>query len=1134
MTRSKRKRSVASEPHAGLKKLRERRSTISSSESSSRLHHSRLSSVASGIDSGLATTLATPSRNTSTHVDKYITQHDEVSETEDLGDLLGESEPDPDDLESLPVRILSYFDIYDYQTDERRILPMEVNLDEDIVFFGASGLVRAQVQTNDEDEDEDFDSPDDDSILVKLSAIRDVWTDKHEIWIRTQFAWYILEFPSHRYRRYYGKVQVLARNYSPPKSSRPSRSLDALAPYITPRVGKIAQGLFLRSLIIANERIISDSELQNVCVADIPFVRHVTNPSNVEWGHEVPEVKGFYKSVFVDGVEYHINDTVAVAAPEAFSDVSSEGVNDDKLSNKAWFAQICYFFDHTERRSSKRSRPEKYFHLRWFSHGSQTILGETSNPQALFLLDECDDNPVETILQKITVRQLGPGDLEPVVISDRDVGSSTFHLSHKWDEDNMMMKAVDLEAEQSFSSLGDALAELPQHKQCFACALREGKELQRSCNKLDPDRLEIYGNQYHLYDFVYVRIPSKQRNLLVIAQIVDLLPSSGRPDLQISVFDRAQYVSGEEPNPQEQRTLINTGNVERISASRLDGHCNVARLSEIEDLDAWFDNPDNFLIDHKKPLKQCGQCSAKREALLRAEEMVRKGSPLRALDLFAGAGGLTMGMDLSGYIKTCWAVERCPSACETLRVNHDDLIVYNQDCNVLLKHAAETQEGKSPSPVHSLGKENEILPALPRPGEVDIIMGGPPCQPFSGMNRFKRVDDIRQTCIPTALSYVEFYRPMYALIENVTGLLHYRLNGRQEGKKIVGGVEAGMVKFIMRAFSSLGYQCQMRVLNSADYGSPQQRNRVIFWASRLDVALPKWPIPTHIPRSGHNTKIRRIGEIGFAPIAARNEFEDGHEYAPFYAVTVNEAIDDLPSWDWENPGILYPKGKKQPKSDKPKFPADTLQWKSDSEDARQVSGYNYDILYASPPRNLYQAFLRKGQSKSARVDLHFTSLFSIGVVERTINVPMRPSANFKDLPRSLQESMKKKKARNDTFWRLDGEGQFKTLMTLVNPSSKGAYVIHPTDKRVLTYRELARAQGFPDHYEFCSVEESRNSHIREMARQIGNAVPVHLAYALGRALGEGLVETQVDRGWEQEERDSASGWDARTDRSEEL
>lgn len=100
-------------------------------------------------------------------------------------------------------------------------------------------------------------------------------------------------------------------------------------------------------------------------------------------------------------------------------------------------------------------------------------------------------------------------------------------------------------------------------------------------------------------------------------------------------------------------------------------------------------------------------------------------------------------------------------------------------------------------------------------------------------------------------------------------------------------IEADVSEIIPR------YQCQMRVLNSADYGSPQQRNRVIFWAARLDLALPKWPKPTHIPRNGHNSVIRRIADIGFAPVASRNEFEDGHKFAPFHAVTVKEAIGDL-------------------------------------------------------------------------------------------------------------------------------------------------------------------------------------------------------------------------------------------------
>ena len=54
------------------------------------------------------------------------------------------------------------------------------------------------------------------------------------------------------------------------------------------------------------------------------------------------------------------------------------------------------------------------------------------------------------------------------------------------------------------------------------------------------------------------------------------------------------------------------------------------------------------------------------------------------------------------------------------------------------------------------------------------------------------------------LSYVEYFLPKYVLIENVPGMLYYRLNGEQRGKRIVGGVEGGMVKFILRTLTALG------------------------------------------------------------------------------------------------------------------------------------------------------------------------------------------------------------------------------------------------------------------------------------------------------------------------------------------
>lgn len=102
-------------------------------------------------------------------------------------------------------------------------------------------------------------------------------------------------------------MKTLAQNYSEPSSSRSSRAHERSAPFITPRVGNIAQGLFLRSLLMLDKRVKLDPELQNVCVPDVPFVIHSTNPTNITWGEKFPGTTGFYKSVFVDGVEYHVN-----------------------------------------------------------------------------------------------------------------------------------------------------------------------------------------------------------------------------------------------------------------------------------------------------------------------------------------------------------------------------------------------------------------------------------------------------------------------------------------------------------------------------------------------------------------------------------------------------------------------------------------------------------------------------------------------------------------------------------------------------------------------------------------------------------------------------------------------------------
>lgn len=163
---------------------------------------------------------------------------------------------------------------------------------------------------------------------------------------------------------------------------------------------------------------------------------------------------------------------------------------------------------------------------------------------------------------------------------------------------------------------------------------------------------------------------------------------------------------------------------------------------------------------------------------------------LRAMDIFAGAGGLTIGLDQSLITKTEWAIEIDTSAARTFSRNMPDIKVYNQDANMLLDHTSRRDQGLEVETLRDLcGKR---LPPMPKKGEVDFIYGGPPCQGFSGINRFRKANDIKNSLLSTYLSYVDYYRPRYVLLENVEGLCTHRLGSTQKDKhSTAGGIKRG-------------------------------------------------------------------------------------------------------------------------------------------------------------------------------------------------------------------------------------------------------------------------------------------------------------------------------------------------------
>ncbi|MBX3048889.1 MAG: DNA cytosine methyltransferase [Anaerolineales bacterium] len=186
--------------------------------------------------------------------------------------------------------------------------------------------------------------------------------------------------------------------------------------------------------------------------------------------------------------------------------------------------------------------------------------------------------------------------------------------------------------------------------------------------------------------------------------------------------------------------------------------------------------------------------------------LVRK--PLIAIDVFSGAGGMTLGLKQAGF-RVIAAVEVDQLAVDTYRVNHPEVEVWQQD-------------------VRQVSGE-DILKALKlREGELDVLAGCPPCQGFSSirtLNGKKRPRDERNDLIFDFLRLVEELKPKVVLLENVPAL----------AKK------ERLVRFT-RSLRKLGYTFSgtPMILNTADFGVPQRRRRMIFIGSRVgEIKMPE-------------------------------------------------------------------------------------------------------------------------------------------------------------------------------------------------------------------------------------------------------------------------------------------------------
>lgn len=176
-----------------------------------------------------------------------------------------------------------------------------------------------------------------------------------------------------------------------------------------------------------------------------------------------------------------------------------------------------------------------------------------------------------------------------------------------------------------------------------------------------------------------------------------------------------------------------------------------------------------------------------------------KNSKIKVIGLFSGCGGLDLGFKQAGY-DLIWANDILKDACETYKLNIGNHII-NEDITKI---------------------DLESIPS------ADIIVGGPPCQGFSGIGK-RDPNDNRSALVYSYLDVVNKIKPKIFLFENVTGI---KSSKASDGSKVIDNLK--------KAFEELGYHINIHTLNAADYGVPQKRKRVFIIGNKIgfDITAP--------------------------------------------------------------------------------------------------------------------------------------------------------------------------------------------------------------------------------------------------------------------------------------------------------
>lgn len=351
-----------------------------------------------------------------------------------------------------------------------------------------------------------------------------------------------------------------------------------------------------------------------------------------------------------------------------------------------------------------------------------------------------------------------------------------------------------------------------------------------------------------------------------------------------------------------------------------------------------------------------------------------------ALSFFSGAMGMDIGIERAGF-KTLLACEVDKASRKTIAKNRPSIALIGDIRNYS-------------------SSEIRWQCGLSETDEIDLVVGGPPCQAFSTAGNRKGFEDERGNVFLTFLDRIIELRPKYAVIENVRGILSAPLKhrphaerGEHDAELSLDEVKGGALLHILSILRAAGYGVSFNLYNSANFGTPQKRERVIIIASRDGRKLP-YLTPTHSENGSHG----------------------------------------LPKW------------------------------RTFRDAVSDITAPHHHLKFPEKRLKYYQ-LLKAGE-------------------------------NWKNLPVSVQQeamgqSFHAGGGKTGFFRRLAWDEPSPTLVT--HPAMPATDLCHPAENRPLSIEEYKRIQQFPDDW---IIEGT----LVEQYRQVGNAVPSGLGFAVGKLL----------------------------------